>query len=100
MNLDQHRKIEARLITTAITLVCAVGFASAVVPGVEQAITTIVVIAAGLALTVLVGRAVVRRVRERREDRADALTAAAWQAHHAPHLLTAVSSGARDGRAA
>ena len=88
MNIAQHRTREARQITTVITLVCAVGFACAVVPAVEHTITVVLLIAAGLALIVVAGRVVARRVRERREDRADALVAAAWRARHAPHLLT------------
>ena len=88
MNIHQHRTREARQITTVTALVCAIGFASAVVPAVEHTITVVLIIAAGLALSVLAGRLVARAVRERREDRADALVAAAWRAHHAPHLLT------------
>ena len=41
--------------------------------------------AAVLAVLVGIGRWVVRRVRERREDAADTLTGAAWRAHHLPH---------------
>jgi cytochrome bd-type quinol oxidase subunit 2 len=95
MNINQHRTREARQITTVIALVCAVGFASAVVPAVEHTITTALLIAAGLALIVLAGRVLARVVRERREDRADALAAEAWPACHAPHLLaTARDRGA------
>jgi membrane protein implicated in regulation of membrane protease activity len=91
MNINQHRTREARQITTVIALVCAVGFAAAVVPAVEHTITVVLVTAAGLVLIVLAGRFAVRRVRERREDRADALAAEAWRARHAPHLLTATT---------
>jgi hypothetical protein len=88
MNIRQHRIREARQITTVIALVCAVGFTAAVVPAVEHTITMALLGAGGLALTVLIGRLVARAVRERLEDRADARTAEAWRAHHAPHLLT------------
>lgn len=91
--IDQHRTHEARQITTVIALVCAVGFASAVVPAVEHTITVVLLIAAGLAVIVAAGRFTARRVRERREDRADALVADAWRARHAPHLL---ATAARD----
>ncbi|GAA1311462.1 hypothetical protein [Pseudonocardia xinjiangensis] len=87
MNIHQHRIREARQITAVIALVCAVGFTAAVVPAVEQAITTVLLGAGGLALTVLIGRVVICRLRERWEDRADALAAEAWRAQHAPHLL-------------
>ena len=44
-------------------------------------------IVAGLALLVGTGRGIALRLRERREDAADALTGAAWRAHHMPHLV-------------
>jgi hypothetical protein len=44
--------------------------------------TGLAVLAAGVA----VARWVVRRVRERREDAADAMAGAAWRAQHLPHL--------------
>ena len=59
------RAAEARQLTTAAALVC------------------------GLVLAVLAVRGLARRARDRREDRADALTAARWRAQHAPHLLDA-----------
>jgi protein-S-isoprenylcysteine O-methyltransferase Ste14 len=42
--------------------------------------------AAVLAVLVAFGRWVARRMWERREDAADALTAAAWRAQNMPHL--------------
>jgi ABC-type transport system involved in cytochrome bd biosynthesis fused ATPase/permease subunit len=87
MNIHQHRIREARQITTVIALVCAAGFAAAVVPAVEQTISTALLAGCGLVLTVLIGRVVARVLRQRWEDRADTLAAEAWRARHAPHLL-------------
>jgi hypothetical protein len=49
----------------------------------------------GLGIAVLAvlagfGRWVARRVRERREDAADLLAAAAWRAQHMPHLAAQI----------
>ena len=44
--IDQHRTREARVITTAVAAVCALGCAAAVVPGAEQRITTALAIGA------------------------------------------------------
>lgn len=94
--IGQHRAHEARLITTALGLVCAVGFTAAVVPAVEHAVTLAVL--GALALAVLAGlvRFAARRVQEHREDRADAVTAARWRSVHAPHLLTAADRALLD----
>jgi Flp pilus assembly protein TadB len=81
------RAREARIITTALVTVCAAGCTAAVVPGAEHVITVGVLALAGLAVAVLLARLTVRWVRERREDRTDAVTAARWRATHAPHLL-------------
>jgi hypothetical protein len=83
-----RRAQEARTITTAAGLVCGLACLASVVPAVERAAN--VATAAGLVLVALVVavRLGARRLRERREDRADALTAARWRAAHAPHLLT------------
>jgi uncharacterized membrane protein len=78
---------EARLITTILAAVCALGFLAAVVPGVEAALTVGLLAFTGLAVLALALRYTARWVRERREDRADALAAARWRAVHAPHLL-------------
>jgi hypothetical protein len=80
------RAREARIITTALATVCAGGCTAAVVPAVEHAITVGLLVLAGLAVAVLLARLTVRWVRERREDRADAITAARWRTTHAPHL--------------
>ena len=81
------RAAEARLITTVLAAVCTLGFLAAVIPGVEAALTVGLLALAGLVLVALAGRHLARVIRERREDRADALTAARWRAAHAPHLL-------------
>jgi predicted exporter len=85
--IGARRAREAQLITTVLTAVCALGFLAAVVPGVEAALTAGLLALAGLVLVGLAGRYLARWVRERREDHADALTAARWRALHAPHLL-------------
>ena len=84
----ENRMREARRVTTGLAVICAAGLASAVVPAVEHAITTGLLLAAALVALVLTVRVTARWVRDRREDRADALVAAAWRAQHAPHLLT------------
>jgi ABC-type transport system involved in cytochrome bd biosynthesis fused ATPase/permease subunit len=84
---QEQRHREARLITTVLALVAGIGFLAAVVPAVEHGITTALVIGGAAIAGVLVARGLVRVVRHRLEDRADALTATAWRARHAPHLL-------------
>ncbi len=83
------RAAEARRFTIAAALVCGLGAPAALVPAVERATNLAVGIGVGLVLAVLAVRHLARRVRERREDRADALAAARWRAVHAPHLLDA-----------
>jgi Flp pilus assembly protein TadB len=85
--IGAHRAREARVITTALALVCGAGLAAAVVPGVETTVNVALLALAGLVVLALGVRYLARCMRERREDRADALTAARWQAMHAPHLL-------------
>jgi len=84
--MTTHQTYEARLITALIAIVCAIGCTAAVVPAVEHTVTLALLILGGLALVAVAGRLGCRWLRERREDRADALTAAAWRAQHAPHL--------------
>jgi predicted exporter len=85
--IGAHRAREARTITTALALVCGAGLAAAVVPGVETAVNVGLLALVGLVALALGVRYLARWVRERREDHADALTAARWRAVHAPHLL-------------
>ncbi len=85
--IGARRAREARLITTVLAAVCALGFLAAVIPGGEAALTAGLLVIAGLVVIGLAVRYLARWVRERGEDRADALTAARWRALHAPHLL-------------
>jgi hypothetical protein len=84
---QEHRRSEARLITTVLAVLGGIGFTAAVVPAIEHAITTGLLVTAAVLVLVLVVRVVARRLRHRREDHADALAAARWRAIHAPHLL-------------
>jgi hypothetical protein len=71
---------------TVIVGVCALGALGSVIPAVEYAANVGIAGLGILALLVVVGRLLVRFVRERLEDAADARTAAAWRAaHHASH---------------
>jgi hypothetical protein len=83
------RDRDATLITGVLALLCGLACAGSVVPGLDDIITTVLGGLAALGLLVLVAQWLGRWVRERREDRADTLTAAHWRAIHAPHLLTA-----------
>lgn len=85
--MTAHQTYEARLITALIAVVCVIGCAAAIVPGVEQAVT-LGLLALGLLVVLAVAvRLGARWLRERREDRADALIAATWRAEHAPDLV-------------
>ncbi len=81
--MTTHRTYEARLITAVIVAVCGIGCAAAIVPVVEHIVTAILLAVGGLIVLAVVARLSARWLRERREDRADALTAAAWRAQHA-----------------
>lgn len=83
------RNREANLITGVLAVSCGLACAGSVIPGLDDVVGTILVALAALTLLALVTRALSRRVRERREDAADALAAARWRAAHALHLLTA-----------
>ncbi len=82
-----NRAAEARRLAIAAALICGLACLGALVPAVEHALNLAVGGAVGLVLTVLLVRRLTRWLRECREDRADALTAAHWRAVHAPHLL-------------
>lgn len=88
----QHRDHQVRVITIVITLVCGIGSISAVVPAVEHAINLGLLCLGGLLALGVLARTGARRLRERREDREDAITAAAWRATHRP---VRVHAGAR-----
>lgn len=77
-----HRDREARTITALISTVCLLACIAAVIPGVEHAINTAVVVLGALLVLIVAVRLGLRWLRERREDRADAITAAAWRATH------------------
>jgi hypothetical protein len=79
---------EADVITTVLAVPCGLACAGSVIPGLDAAVTTVLLVLVALATLALAGRWAARWVRERREDAADALTAARWRAVHAPHLLT------------
>jgi hypothetical protein len=83
-----HRAAETRRITTALAILCGVACAGAVIPAVEHAVTAVLLILATVVLLAVGLRYGARWVRERREDRADALYAARWRAANAPHLIT------------
>lgn len=75
-SIHAHRTHDATLIVAAVTGLCVLGCAAALVP-------TGVLVGLGVtALAVWAARRVVRVVRWRREDRADARAAAAWRAAH------------------
>lgn len=72
-----------RLIMRGISVVCLLGAVSAIVPAVEYAVT-VGLVALGLLGVLGAGvRLLARWLRERREDREDEITAAAWRAAHA-----------------
>lgn len=73
-----------RLIMGGIWAVCLLGAVSALVPAVEHAVTVGLVALALLALLTSGLRLLARWLRERREDRDDAITTAAWRATHTP----------------
>ena len=81
------RAAEARRLTTAAGLLAGLACLAALVPAIEQTVNLVVLGTLGLTLAALALRVILRRVQQRREDRADAMTAARWRAAHAPHLL-------------
>ena len=74
------RNRDATAITTVLALPCGLACAGSVIPGLDDIVTTLVVVLAALAVLVVGARWAARWVRERREDAADALTAAHWRA--------------------
>jgi Mn2+/Fe2+ NRAMP family transporter len=77
-----RRDREARTITAVISAVCLLACVAAVIPGVEHAINTAVIVLGVLLVLIVAVRLGLRWLRERREDRADEVTAAAWRAAH------------------
>jgi hypothetical protein len=86
MNLDDYRRRSDQVATLIAVLVAGLGCAGALLPVVEYAVTLALFGLAVLAVLVAGLRTGDRVVRERREDRADALAGAAWRAAHMPHL--------------
>jgi thiol:disulfide interchange protein len=80
--LDPARTPEYRAAMTLIVGACTLAALGSVLPVVEQATNLGMAGLGVLALLVIVLRLIVRFVRERLEDRADARTAAAWRATH------------------
>ena len=80
--LDPSRTPEYRAAMTVIVGACTLATLGSVLPVVEQATNAGMAGLGILTLLVIVGRLLVRLVRERMEDRADARTAAAWRAAH------------------
>jgi hypothetical protein len=88
-DLTAGRTREANTITAVLAVPCGLACVGSVLPGLDEAVTVVFLAFSALALAVVGLRCTTRWVRERAEDRADAHTAAAWRAEHAPHLLTA-----------
>jgi hypothetical protein len=88
----EHRAREVRLITAALTAVCALAAGCAILPALDDLVTAAVVALAVAATAVAVLRWATRRMRWWAEDCADARTAALWRAEHAVH----VDAGAQD----
>ena len=87
-DLTAGRTREANTITAVLAAPCGLACAGTVIPGLDDAVTLVLLASAALALAVVALRCTTRWVRELVEDRADAHTAAVWRAEHAPHLLT------------
>jgi hypothetical protein len=81
-SLDPSRTPEYRAAMTLIVGACCLAALGSVVPAVEQATNVGMAGLAILAVLVIALRLLVRFVRERLEDRADARTATAWRAAH------------------
>ena len=75
---------EDRAATAGIVGVCGRGFAGAISPVGEHAVTVALASLAALTTVVAGARWLARVRREQREDQADALAAIAWRALHLP----------------
>ena len=87
--LDPSQTPEYRAAMTVIVGACTLAAVGSVIPAVEYAANAGMAGLGFLAALVIVLRLLVRFVRERLEDRADARTAAAWQAAHVRASSTA-----------
>jgi hypothetical protein len=92
MNLDDYHCRHDQAATLIAVLVAGLGCAGALLPVMEHAVNLALFGGAGLAVLLAALRTAARVVRERREDRADALAGAAWRAEHMPHPPTEVGS--------
>lgn len=81
-SLTSRRDREVNLITAVLAVPCALACAGSVIPAVNDAVTVVLIVSAVLLVLGVLLRRVARWVRERREDRADEITAAAWRAAH------------------
>jgi ABC-type transport system involved in cytochrome bd biosynthesis fused ATPase/permease subunit len=79
---QQHRDREVRTLTGLAGAVCALGLAGSLSAAIEHAVSVVLLALVGVVVLVVLARCAARWLRERREDRADALVAAAWQARH------------------
>jgi adenylate kinase len=91
-DISTGRDREAALITTVLAIPCAFACAGSVIPGLDDAITVALLVIGALIVLVGATRLVARRVRERREDRADALTAAIWRHQHSSSTTVAATA--------
>ena len=89
MNIGDYRRRQDQGATLVAVSVAGLGCVGALLPVVERAVTVALIAAVGLAVVTAAARAEVRVLRERREDRADRITAATWRAEHMPHLVLA-----------
>ena len=80
--LDPSRTPEYRALMTVIVGACTLAALGSVIPVVEYAANVGMASLAVLIVLVIAVRLLVRFVRERLEDRADARIAAAWRAAH------------------
>ena len=78
----RHREQEARLVTAVLALPCAAAVAGSVVPGLNDLLTTSLVVLVVLVVLMQATRLALRWRRERVEDGADAVVAAQWRARN------------------
>ena len=83
-----RRNREATLITLALAVPCGLACAGSVFPAVDNIVGANLLVLGGCVLAFLAARWVRRWMRERAEDRADAVTAAIWRQRYAPHLFS------------
>jgi Flp pilus assembly protein TadB len=96
MTTDPFQKHRDAVANSVLTAACGLSVLGALLSALGQPL----VIGVGLAAVAAVigaARWVARRLRERREDAADALVGAAWRAQHMPGLAAGIDAdGGRD----